>query len=54
MEMITVDDVSKMLKVSKIWIYKLCREKRIPYYRIEACIRFDPGEIQEWVAKKRV
>jgi len=54
MEMMTVNDVSTMLKVSKIWIYKLCREKRIPFYHIERCIRFDPGEIQEWLAEKKV
>jgi len=54
MELITVEDVSKMMKVSRIWIYKLCREKKIPCYRIESCIRFDPGEIKEWLAERKV
>ena len=54
MELITVNDVSKMMKVSRIWIYKLCREKRIPFYHIERCIRFDSEEIGEWLAKRKV
>jgi excisionase family DNA binding protein len=54
MEMITVNDVSKILKVSRIWIYKLAREKKIPCYRIESCIRFDRQEIEEWLAGKKV
>jgi excisionase family DNA binding protein len=54
MKMMNVDDLSKMMKVSRIWIYKLCREKRIPWYRIESCIRFDPQEIQEWLEERKV
>jgi len=28
-ELLTVDDLSKNLKVSRVWIYKLVREKRM-------------------------
>ena len=51
---LTVDDLSKRLKVSKIWLYKLVREKRIPFLHIEKCVRFDPVEIQEWLNQKRM
>jgi excisionase family DNA binding protein len=54
-ELLTVDDLSKTLKVSRVWIYKLVREKRIPFYHVEKCVRFSPSEIKEWLeAKKNV
>ena len=51
---LTVDDLSKRLKVSKIWLYKLVREKRIPFLHIEKCVRFDPEEIREWLEQRRM
>lgn len=49
---LTVDDLSHTLKVSRVWIYKLVREKRIPFYHIEKCVRFAPSEIQEWLNQR--
>jgi len=50
---LTVDDLSKTLKVSRVWIYKLVREKRIPFYHIEKCGRFSASEINEWLVSKK-
>jgi excisionase family DNA binding protein len=50
---LTVDDLSKTLKVSRVWIYKLVREKRIPFYHIEKCVRFSPSAINEWLESKK-
>jgi excisionase family DNA binding protein len=50
---LTVEDLSQMLQLSRIFIYKLVREKRIPFYHIEKCVRFCPKEIQEWIAERR-
>ena len=52
-ELLTVDDLSKTLKVSRVWIYKLVREKRIPFYHVEKCVRFSPAEIKEWLEFKK-
>uniref|UniRef100_A0A7V3KMH9 DNA-binding protein n=1 Tax=candidate division WOR-3 bacterium TaxID=2052148 RepID=A0A7V3KMH9_UNCW3 len=52
-EFLTVDEIAKMLRVSRVWIYKLVREKRIPYYHIEKCVRFHPQEIEQWLAECR-
>jgi excisionase family DNA binding protein len=49
----TVDDLRQMLQCSRSRVYKLVREKRIPYYHLEKCVRFSPGEIQEWLEGKR-
>jgi excisionase family DNA binding protein len=51
--LITVDELSNTLKVSRIWIYKLVREKRIPFYHVEKCVRFSPSEIGEWLEKRK-
>jgi excisionase family DNA binding protein len=51
---LTVDDLSKMLKVSQVWLYKLVREKRIPFYHIEKCVRFSPSEIEKWLEDRRM
>ncbi len=50
---LTVDELSEKLKVTKVWLYKLVREKRIPFYHIEKCVRFSPSEIQIWLEEKR-
>jgi len=52
-DFLTVDDLCKSLRVSKVWLYKLVREKRIPFYHIEKCIRFSPSEIHEWLEARR-
>jgi excisionase family DNA binding protein len=50
---LTVDDLSKSLRVSPVWIYKLVREKRIPFYHIEKCVRFSPSEIEKWLEERK-
>jgi excisionase family DNA binding protein len=52
-EMLTVTDLSKSLKVTPVWIYKLIREKRIPFYHIEKCVRFSPSEIEQWLLERQ-
>ena len=49
---LTVDDLSKSLKVTSVWIYKLVRQKRIPYLHIERCIRFSPTAIEGWLKER--
>lgn len=50
---LTVEDLSKTLRVSPVWIYKLVREKRIPFYHVEKCVRFSPSEIEKWLVERR-
>lgn len=51
--LMTVDQLKEKLGVSRVWLYKLVREKRIPFYHIEKCIRFSPSEIDQWLESKR-
>ncbi len=51
---LTPDELSKMLKVSRVWIYKLCEQGRIPFFRLAGkVIRFNPGEIEAWMEESR-
>ncbi len=50
---LTVDDLSKALKVTPVWIYKLVRQKRIPFIHVERCVRFSPTEIGKWLEERK-
>jgi len=51
--LLTVDDLADSLKVSRPWVYKLVRQKRIPFYHIEKCVRFSPAEIRQWLEDRK-
>lgn len=47
--LLTPENIAKSWQVSTAFIYKLVKEKRIPYFHIGKAIRFSPSEIQEWL-----
>ena len=49
---LTADDLSKLLSVSKVGIYKQCSEGKIPHFRIGMSLRFDPHSVAAWLRKK--
>ena len=51
--LLTVSDVSSMLQVSKVLVYKWVRTKKIPFYHVEKCVRFAPDEVQGWLEVRR-
>lgn len=52
-ELMTVDELSQLLKVKKSWIYRCSHEGRLPVVRISSrCIRFKRSEIDRWLRKK--
>lgn len=43
------------LNMSKVWMYRLTREKKIPYYRPNGRrIYFIKRELNEWVMRNRI
>jgi excisionase family DNA binding protein len=48
-----VGEVAKVLGVSPQQIYKMAASGIIPSFRISGAIRFDPGEVADWLKKKR-
>jgi len=55
MELLTTDDVARMLKVNKRTIYYWVERKKIPHIKINnKLIRFRPVDIQEFIEKNLV
>ncbi len=52
-EVLTPKEVAERLKVSQVWIYKLVREKRIPFYRLGKNVRFSEIDLQKWMEESR-
>ena len=53
-ELLTVDDLSRSLRVSRVWVYKLVREKRIPFYHVEKCVRFSKDDIRAFLESRKI
>jgi len=52
-DLISPEELAAALKVSRVTVYQWVRRGVIPFLKIEALIRFDPTEIQEWLESKR-
>jgi excisionase family DNA binding protein len=46
---LTADELSKILAVSRITIFKQAKAGRIPSFRIGTCVRFDPFTVAKWL-----
>jgi excisionase family DNA binding protein len=57
-ELLTVDDVAKMLKVSRSWVYEhtrsrvMPRTERLPHIKVGKYVRFHPRTLSAFIAKK--
>jgi len=58
-ELLTVDDVAALLKVSPSWVYEHTRSRgtsrteRIPHIRLGKYVRFDPAAIRAFLERKK-
>jgi excisionase family DNA binding protein len=41
--------LSDLLRVSRITIFKLAKAGRMPSFRIGTCVRFDPRAVANWL-----
>ncbi len=52
--MVKAKDISTLCGVTLQTILKWARENKIPHHRISArCLRFDLGEVNAWLERKR-
>lgn len=51
--LMTVEDVSIFLKISKKTIYNLVSQGRMPSVKVGGALRFRRSEIEDWVGKSR-
>lgn len=47
--LMTVNDVSEYLRISRASVYRLVKERKIPVSRIGKHLRFRKGVIDEWL-----
>ena len=58
LELLTVDEVAKLLKVSKSWVYEHTRSRatprseQLPHIKLGKCVRFDPAAIRAFLGRK--
>jgi predicted DNA-binding transcriptional regulator AlpA len=51
-ELLTFEDVSRITKIKVNTLRKWVTNKQIPNVKVNGAIRFCPGEIKDWLAKK--
>ena len=57
-ELLTVDEVATVLKVSRSWVYEhtrsrgIPRSERLPHIKIGKYVRFDARAVREFLEKK--
>ena len=48
---ITAAQLAQLLAVSRITVFKLAKAGRIPCFRIDTCVRFDPRAVATWLRR---
>jgi excisionase family DNA binding protein len=57
-ELLTVDEVAALLKVSRSWVYEhtrsraVPRSERLPYLKVGKYVRFDARLVREFLVKR--
>lgn len=52
-QLLDIDHLATHLGTSHRHIRRLIAEKRIPYLKVGRLIRFDPGEVAQWLESNR-
>jgi excisionase family DNA binding protein len=52
--MLKPEQAAERLNVSLRFIRRLCHERRVPYTKVGRLVRFDPAELDAWLAAHRV
>ena len=53
-ELLTIDELCKILKVKKSYIYNLTYSNQIPFYKLGNLLRFKFSEIESWLNRQKV
>ena len=51
--LLTIEDLSKILKTSKHTIYGWVRKKSVPFCKLNGLLRFEPNRIEKWLKENR-
>ncbi len=47
--LLDVDGVAERLSVSPRMVRKMIAERRIPHFKVGSLVRFDPGDLDDWL-----
>ena len=53
MQLLTVKDISKLIKIKEKTLYHWVSTRQVPFHKINGCVRFDHDEIKEWLKSTR-
>ena len=53
-ELLSPKEVSKLLKVSESWPYKMIKSGRLSYYKLEGVVRFKKSDIEAFLEQSMV
>ena len=54
MELLTTEELSELLRVSRNHVVVMARRGDIPAFTIDGRLRFEIGEIEEWLQSRRI
>ena len=49
---LTLEEISRMLRVDKATVYRMARSRRIPAVKVGRQWRFEKSEIDQWLKKQ--
>lgn len=52
--LLTAEEVAQRWQVPKSWVYRAARQRRIPSVPCGRYRRFDPHDLERWVAQQKV
>lgn len=53
-QLLNVDGVARRLNVTVRYVRRLVAERRIAYIKVGHLVRFDPSDVEAWIARSRV
>ncbi|MFC1714279.1 helix-turn-helix domain-containing protein [Candidatus Poribacteria bacterium] len=53
-KLLTVQDISSLLRVPKSYVYWLTHQKKIPHMKINGHLRFRQSDIDKWLNDKEI
>ena len=52
-KILTISEVAQLLQVHPITVYRLIKQGKLPYFRIGRVLRFDAGQLEDWLLVKQ-
>jgi len=53
-DLLTPDDLCKLLKVEMSWVYRAVRQREIPFVKLGKYLRFHRPSVEKWLAESQV